>query len=201
MLLAFYLGLCRSGRGYSVVPTSGILRAITVLRIGLGVEFIIWALDKTRAGWLSDGAPLAQILQDHAETTPAWYWEFLATVVLPNVDLFARLVTLGEWVAGISLALGFLTPVGALTGMWLTINFMGMRGVFSLEASIDRLFFLVSLVCLVTASSSAWALDARLRTQLRTFTRSVRGRGRLWEPLSFLSSQPRRQPERSASRM
>jgi thiosulfate dehydrogenase [quinone] large subunit len=201
MLLAFYLGLCRSGRRYSVVATSAVTRAISLLRIGLGVEFIIWALDKTRAGWLSDGAALAQVLQDHAETAPGWYWEFLATVVLPNIDLFARLVTLGEWVAGVSLALGFLTPVGALTGMWLMVNFMGMRGVFSLEASIDRLFFLACLVCLVTAGSSAWALDSRLRALLRDFTRSVRGRGRVWEPLSFLSSQPRRQPERSASRM
>jgi uncharacterized membrane protein YphA (DoxX/SURF4 family) len=136
-----------------------IAMAITLLRVGLGLEFMTWALDKTRSGWLTDGAVLADILRDQASRSPGAYGEFLSGVVLPNVLLFSRLVTLGEWSAGLSLALGLLTPAGAAVGMWLTVNFMAMRGVFGVEASIDRMFFLACLVSLLCARNSKWAVD------------------------------------------
>jgi uncharacterized membrane protein YphA (DoxX/SURF4 family) len=85
---------------------------------------------------------------------------------LPNADVFARLFTLGEWVAGISLLLGLLTRLGALTGMWLMLNFMLLKGLPNIAGSIDRLFFLTCLVFLVTSAGLVWGLDGVLRRYL-----------------------------------
>src|SRR5205807_6755730 len=75
-------------------------QALAALRIGLGLEFIFWAGEKTTAGWLHDGSALAALLPGYlAEAQPA-YASFLDSFVLPNVDVFAMLVALGEWTAG-----------------------------------------------------------------------------------------------------
>ena len=42
--------------------------------------------------------------------------------------VFSQLVLLGEWVAALSLTLGLLTRLGALTSMWLVLNFMLAKG-------------------------------------------------------------------------
>jgi thiosulfate dehydrogenase [quinone] large subunit len=149
---------------YPEAPTITAQRALALLRIGVGFEFGIWAWDKTRAGWLVDGSGLAELLLSFIPQSQRGYADFLESVVLPNVDLFARLVTLGEWVAAAALTLGLFTRAGSLVGMWLLANFMLMRGLFDVSGSIDRLFFAVCLICLVASAGEVWGLD-RLRTR------------------------------------
>jgi uncharacterized membrane protein YphA (DoxX/SURF4 family) len=140
--------------------------ALAIVRIGFGLYFISQAWDKTRTNWLVDAAPLAQFLQRSAPNSEAFYRPFLEGTVIPNALLFAQLVTLGEWVVGISLVLGLLTRLGGLTGMWLNLNYMLMKGLLSNSGSSDRLFFLAELVFVLAAAGLVWGLDGALRRSL-----------------------------------
>jgi len=144
-------------------------RGLALLRIGLGVEFGIWASAKTQEGWLQDGSVLAQVLSGYLPQAQPAYARFLESVVLPNVDFFARLVTVGEWAAAVTLTLGLYTRAGSLVGMWLVVNFMLMRGLNDVGGSIDRLFFLACLVCLLASAGQVWGLDG-LRSGSRRVT-------------------------------
>jgi uncharacterized membrane protein YphA (DoxX/SURF4 family) len=138
-------------------------RGIAIIRIGLGIEFLVWGWSKYLEGWLINGGGLARDLQGADANPLPLYADFLTAVVVPNVDLFARLVTLGELGAGLSLTLGLLTRLGAGTGLLLVLNFLLMRGVAGTEPSIDRMFFVVCLVCVLVGAGRVWGWDARLR--------------------------------------
>jgi uncharacterized membrane protein YphA (DoxX/SURF4 family) len=144
---------------------------IALIRIGLGIEFLFWAWAKVQEGWLNSGYAMARFLAADSGRAPDWYDYFLATMVLPNVDLFAQLVTFGELAAGLSLTFGILTRLGAVIGMWLVLNFMLMRGVLGIDASIDRIFFLACLGCLVAAAGRVWGLDGRIRALAQSSSR------------------------------
>jgi uncharacterized membrane protein YphA (DoxX/SURF4 family) len=88
--------------------------------------------------------------------------------LLPHARLFAVLVTLGECLVAVSLTLGLFTRVGALTALWLNLNFMLLRGLTNPSGTIDRVFILANLLFLVTAAGCTWGLDGRFRT---TFSR------------------------------
>lgn len=141
-------------------------QALALARIGFGLYFLAQAWDKTARGWLTSGEPLAGFLQQAAPRSEAFYRPFLEGVVLPNAPLFAQLVTLGEWVAGISLLLGMLTRLGGVVGMWLTLNYMLMKGLPSLGGSVDRLFFLACLAFILASAGLAWGLDGVLPRSL-----------------------------------
>ena len=148
-------------------------RGIAVIRIGLGIEFLIWAWTKVADGWLDTGAALARELRSADANPPPPYAEFLSGVVLPNGDLFAQLVTLGELGAGVSLTLGLLTRLGAGTGLCLVLNFMLMRGIAGPEASIDRIFFVACLVCVLVGAGRVWGIDSWLRAQALTSSKRI----------------------------
>ena len=153
-------------------------QGLALTRIGFGLYMLAQAIAKTPT-WLSDGGPLGQQLQNQLPRSEAFYRPFLEGVVLPNVGLFAQLVTIGEWVAGLSLTLGLLTRLGALTLMWLTLNYMLMKGLPSLGGSIDRLFFLAALAFILASAGLVWGLDGRLRESLagNPLTRWLAGLG------------------------
>jgi uncharacterized membrane protein YphA (DoxX/SURF4 family) len=147
-------------------------QALALGRIGFGLYFLAQAWDKTARGWLVSGEPLARFLFGNPAAQPptrgavanaeAFYRPFLESVVQPNVLLFAQLVTIGEWVAGILLLLGLLTRLGALVGMVLVLNYMLMKGLPALGGSVDRLFFLAFLAFLLGSAGLVWGLDGAL---------------------------------------
>src|SRR5205085_8022693 len=122
-----------------------------------------WAYSKTLDGWLTGGAPLEEVLASYLPQSEPTYGRFLESFVLPNADLFARLVTVGEWAVALALTLGFFTRLGSLIGMWLTANFLLMRGILDVSGTIDHVFFLACLVCLIASAGEAWGLDGLLR--------------------------------------
>jgi uncharacterized membrane protein YphA (DoxX/SURF4 family) len=139
-------------------------QGLALTRMGFGLYFLSSAWEKTtNRNWLESGDPLRQAVERSLPTAEGYYRPFLEHTVLPNADLFATLVTLGEWVAGISLLLGLLTRLGALTGMWLTVNYMLMKGLESSSGSVDRLFFLTCLVFLLASAGLVWGVDGFLR--------------------------------------
>jgi uncharacterized membrane protein YphA (DoxX/SURF4 family) len=137
-------------------------RALALLRVGLGLEFAIWAWIKTLDGWLTSGSALEVLLTRYLPQAEPDYAHLLEMYVLPNVDIFSRLVTIGEWTAALTLTFGFFTRFGSLVGMWLTANFMLMRGLLDVSGSIDHVSFLGCLVCLIAAAGNVWGLDALL---------------------------------------
>jgi uncharacterized membrane protein YphA (DoxX/SURF4 family) len=146
-------------------------RGLALVRIGLGVLFVVSAWDKTTKGWWFSARPLIETVRQNLPKTEGFYRPFLEGTVLPHALVFARLVTLGEWVAGVSLLLGLLTPVGALAAMWLLLHYMAMKGTLlhGFENPLvysDRLYFLGALGSLIGAAGLAWGADALLRPWL-----------------------------------
>lgn len=151
-------------------------RALALLRIGFGLYFISYALDKTMGGWLTSAGPITGFLFGNPSATPPtrgalpnatpFYADFLTNVVQPNPQLFAQLVVIGEWVAGILLVLGLLTRLGAIVGLLLNLNYIFMKGLPSNGGSIDRLFGLSEIIFLLAAAGLVWGLDGMLRQQL-----------------------------------
>lgn len=137
-------------------------RALALMRMGFGAYFIVTAYDKTVHGWLSDGQPLARFVTPQLGHAEPWYRDLLQTTVLPHVGLFAQLVTLGEWTAGLCLLLGLFTPIGALVAIWLNCNYMLLKGLPNAAGSVDRLFVLGSLMFLMSAAGLVWGLDGLL---------------------------------------
>jgi uncharacterized membrane protein YphA (DoxX/SURF4 family) len=141
-------------------------QGLALARAGFGLYFIASAWEKTvNTDWLNTGEPMRQSVERQLPQAEGFYRPFLEDTVLPNADLFAELVVLGEWVAGISLLLGLLTRIGALTGMWLMLNYMLMKGLPEISGSIDRLFFLTCLVFFLTSAGLVWGLDGLLQRQ------------------------------------
>jgi len=144
------------------------MKGLALIRIGLGSYFLADAWRKTTTGWFDNGDQLTSFVQSHVDDAPPAYTRFLTDIVGANVDVWATLVTLGEWAVGISLTLGLLTRLGAITGMWLMLNFMMAKGLPNIDGSIDRLFFLVLLVFTVTPAGLVWAIDGLIGPRMES---------------------------------
>ena len=95
---------------------------LTVVRVCLGVFFLFEGIGKLPwlfnagilagrfNGWLGDAA---------AGSMSRWYLEHVA---IPGTAVFARLVPLGELAAGVSLIVGFWTPLAAFLAFVMVMN-------------------------------------------------------------------------------
>lgn len=150
-------------------------KALALTRIAVGLYFLSYAWDKTAKNWLSDGTPLTNQLLGNPNATPptpgfarnseAFYRAFLESTMPTHGLLISQLVTIGEWVTGILLVLGLLTRLGSLTGMWLTLNYILLKGI-PTNAVYDRVFFVALLGCLLASAGLVWGLDGVLSRQL-----------------------------------
>jgi uncharacterized membrane protein YphA (DoxX/SURF4 family) len=147
-------------------------QGLALVRMSLGALFMVSAVDKTSKQWLAGNPkPVTDFVQQNASKAESIYRPFLEGTVVPHAPLIAQLVTLGEWVAGVSLLFGLLTRLGALMSMWLLVNYMLAKGtlVHGLENSLtysDRVYFMAALAALLGAAGLAWGLDGALRGTL-----------------------------------
>jgi thiosulfate dehydrogenase (quinone) large subunit len=148
-------------------------RWLAVLRIMVGLWFVkaLWTkLDVVLLGgfvpwlgveprWLH--AMPAIVAKQAAENPIAWYKAFLEQTVLPNSDLFARLTAWGEVFTGLSLTLGCCVGLGALTGLWLSLNY-GLASQHLSSAALGFHYMLVTamVVLFLARAGRAWGLDA-----------------------------------------
>jgi uncharacterized membrane protein YphA (DoxX/SURF4 family) len=74
------------------------------------------------------------------------------------------LVVLGEFSVGVSLLLGFLTPAGAIVGMFLNLNYFLLAGLKEDygEQGQNLMMFLIEGVVLFTGAGMTWGVDAAL---------------------------------------
>ncbi|HJT56231.1 MAG TPA: DoxX family protein [Ktedonobacteraceae bacterium] len=73
-----------------------------------------------------------------------WYASFLQHFVLPNVGVFAYVVTFGEILVGLGLIFGVLTGIAAFFGVFMNLNFM-LAGAVSINPIIGMLALLLVL--------------------------------------------------------
>jgi thiosulfate dehydrogenase (quinone) large subunit len=99
-----------------------------VVRLYIASVFLPAGWEKITSGkWLfADGAPIQGMVSGAAasEDTPGYYVWFLQNVVEPNASLFATLVALGEFAAGLGLLVGLLTGIAAFGGVFMNANFL-----------------------------------------------------------------------------
>jgi uncharacterized membrane protein YphA (DoxX/SURF4 family) len=108
-----------AGAGRGAATSSGI--GLRILGVMLGVFFV--AMSVTKIAWLTDGRILRdQFQQWLPNAAPAARW-YLETVCIPGAPLFARLVPLGEFSAGIALIVGFWTRMSAIAACLMVLSF------------------------------------------------------------------------------
>lgn len=135
--------------------------ALVILRIYLGVIFVLAALPKLREDFTPSLVGFLQsvaLIKGHP-----FYRELVQQVVLPNASLFAVLVTWGELLVGVSLILGLLTRLASAVGLLLAINYMFAKGAwFWTPSSNDAAFVVIFLALLIGAAGRTFGLDAYL---------------------------------------
>jgi uncharacterized membrane protein YphA (DoxX/SURF4 family) len=137
-------------------------QCLAVIRIGLGLYFLSFAIQKLGGNYLASGAGLGRQLQQGLQGSQDFYQPVLSSLVIPNADLFARLVAVGELCVAISMILGLLTRAGGIVAILLNVNYMLMKGLPSSGGSVDRFFVLIELMMVVSAAGLVWGLDGAL---------------------------------------
>ena len=135
--------------------------ALVVLRIYLGVVFLVAALPKFQEDFTQG---LLGFLNHVAlDRGHPFYQEFVQRIVIPHASLFAILVSWGELLVGLSLVLGLLTRVSAVVAFLLTVNYMFAKGNwFWTPSSNDAAFAMISLALLLGAAGRTFGLDSLL---------------------------------------
>jgi thiosulfate dehydrogenase (quinone) large subunit len=170
---------------------------LAFIRIGLGLAMLSQGISKLGVGgasWLTTNPPPLKGILENAVKGPTidpLYRGFLEGIVLPNVNLFAVLVTFGELLVGLSLILGALTRLGAAGGMFLHLNFMLMKGLPSQGGWMDRFYLLIELIVFLTAAGYALGLDRRLREGAPAFLRALMSRAPDRDPAPVQGGGPR----------
>src|ERR671922_964754 len=89
-----------------------------------------------------------------------WYKRFLEEIVLPQAALFARLQAYGEVIVGISLLIGLCVALGALVGLFLTVNYgLATQWMSFGQQGFHLLLITSMLVVLLTRAGRVWGLD------------------------------------------
>ena len=101
---------------------------LTLLRICIGTFFIFEGLGKIR--WLFDASALAGMFSAWSQAAAPgsvshWYLQHIA---MPGLQVFARLVPLGEMTSGLALVLGVWTPLFAFVAFFMALNFQIASG-------------------------------------------------------------------------
>lgn len=89
----------------------------------------------------------------------SWYRDFLLGFVMHHVDLFATLVTIGEWYVVIALLLGVTTRLAAGVAIFLLLNFMAAKGTTPVLKSTDLPFIVMGVVVMLGAAGRTWGVD------------------------------------------
>lgn len=119
---------------------------IVILRIYLGIQWLLSGWGKVQDGWLVSpdylvaGSSASPIGPDAV----GWYKAFMEAVVMQFPLFFQRIVVMSEFAIGISLTFGILSVLGALGSIGMNINFF-------LSGTGNMWFFMSSFPCLANS--------------------------------------------------
>ncbi len=107
-------------RGAAAASTGAF--GLRILAVMIGVFFL--GMCSAKIAWLTDSSILLKKFQmiflPKAPPIVRWYLE---TVCIPGAPLFARLVPLGEFSAGLALIFGFWARMAAIVAFLMVLNF------------------------------------------------------------------------------
>jgi uncharacterized membrane protein YphA (DoxX/SURF4 family) len=101
---------------------------IVILRLAVALFFLYLGYTKIQTGWLTNSERLQKSLssfEQNAPTTSKWYIEHVGK---PGVDLWSKLIPLGETALGISLFLGLLVRLSTFIGILTVLNYQLANG-------------------------------------------------------------------------
>ena len=135
--------------------------ALAFLRVYLGVLFVLASVPKLRGDF---AATLSGFLSQVALTKGhGFYRDFVQQAVLPNVGLFARLVSWGELLVGVSLVLGLATRLSATVAFVLLMNYMLAKGAwFWYPSSNDAALAAIAVAVIIGAAGRTFGVDVIL---------------------------------------
>lgn len=144
---------------------------LAILRIGVGLWWIKSVFHKDLRSFVNGG--MVSWTADLAANHP-WigYGNAIKRLVSSSASWFPYLVLLGEFAVGIGLTLGLLTPISALVGILLNLNYLLLAGVKLKQPSLNPCFrveqgqnwtmILSELVILGAGAGAVWSLDSLL---------------------------------------
>ncbi len=139
---------------------------LLILRLALGALILNGGLEKYNEGWLSNAEPLHASLNNFHQHAGSYQLQYLDAVALPYVQLWSKLICVGELALGVSLLLGLLVRLSTLVGMLYVLNLYAANGsLFSLKffGSPWSALFFATLLALFLARAGRWVgLDAML---------------------------------------
>ena len=125
------------------------------MRIWLGVMWLqagiakIWGAENP--AFMHNGGAGVAGFATHAVAAYSWWGTFLHSFVVPNAGWIGVLVAVAEFAIGVSLAIGFLTPIACLGSLLLLFSYV-MSG----TASVCAFYALFAIVILSTWRTSSW---------------------------------------------
>lgn len=138
---------------------------LAVLRIGVGLWWLESVRHKHLRDFLQGGAMnwVESLTVDHPIPPFAALIRRMSLSSRRRRVVTSWLVVLGEFSVGLSLTLGLLTPLGALVGMFLNLNYLLLAGLKDQgEQGQNLMMFLSELVIFGAGAGMTWGLDALL---------------------------------------
>lgn len=139
---------------------------VVVLRVYAGVFFANSGITKLGRDNFADG--MSGFLRNNLESSFSFYRPFLESVVMPNAEVFAALVSWGELAVGIGLILGLATRYAAFAGVFLVTNFWFAKGAaFLAGTNHDVVWIFILLVLGFIPAGRIAGLDDGLSDRMR----------------------------------
>jgi thiosulfate dehydrogenase [quinone] large subunit len=138
---------------------------LAILRIGVGLWWLESVRHKDLPKFLRGGAMgwVDSLTKDHPIGP---FGELIQRVSLSSQRrrvVTSWLVVAGEFCVGVSLVLGFLTPVGLIVGIFLNLNYFLLAGLKDQgEQGQNLMMILIEVVCLAVGAGMTWGIDALL---------------------------------------
>jgi thiosulfate dehydrogenase [quinone] large subunit len=134
---------------------------IAILRVGMGLNFLFAAYDKLRRESYAESMDF--IFNVHwKDAAYSFYRPFVDAVVLPNLELFAALVTYGELAIAVGLIFGIFTCAASVAAIFLSLNIIFASGEAILSLNVDVGFILLSTILFVGAAGRNGGIDSLL---------------------------------------
>lgn len=132
------------------------------LRLWVGLSFILAGQNKLGKGnWGAEYAPNVKgFVSSNLDNSYSFYRPFLEDIVLPNVQVFAVLVTWGELMFGILVLLGLFTRLGCAVGIFIILNFTFAVGRGIWLPGMDAAYIWALLTLLVAGAGRTVGLDS-----------------------------------------
>ena len=131
---------------------------LILLRVFIGLRFLLEGIHKIQDGWLGDWQKLYSGASNMlwAEGTPEWYVWIMKTFVVPYQSVFQKIIPIAEIGLGVLLIFGLFTALTALGTMAMSASFvMAAWG----GAIWDPLFLLIGSFALLGGAGRAFGLD------------------------------------------